>query len=75
MTEFTVQCVTWREKEFEVIKTRRVEAQNERQAAEMVCGGPLIQGETGARLRALVWPTALPAAIMPFAAPSTQWHG
>ena len=48
MTWFTVQCVVCRDEEFEVTKTIRVEAQNERQAAAMVCGGPLVQGETGA---------------------------
>ena len=74
MTWFTVQCVACRDENFEVTKTIRVEAQNERQAAALVCGGPLVQGETGARLRALVWPTALPAAITPFAAPATEWH-
>jgi hypothetical protein len=74
MTWFTVQCVVCRNEEFQVTKMIRVEAQNERQAAEMACGGPLIQGETGARLRALVWPTAMPAAITPFAVPSTEWH-
>ena len=70
MTSFTVQCVVCRDDDFEVTKTIRVEAQNERQAAAMVCGGPLIQGETGARIRALVFPTALPAAITAFAAPA-----
>jgi hypothetical protein len=74
MTWFTVQCVVCRDEEFEVTKTIRVEAQNERQAAAMVCGGPLVQGETGARLRAVVWPTALPAAITTFAVPSTEWR-
>src|SRR5258708_25584988 len=74
MTWFTVQCVVCRDEKFEVTKTIRVEAQNERQAAAMVCGGPLVQGETGAQLRALVWPTALPAAITPFAIPSTEWR-
>jgi hypothetical protein len=74
MTWFTVQCVVCRDEEFEVTKTIRVEAQNERQAAAMVCGGPLVQGETGVRLRALVWPTALPAAITPFAISSTEWR-
>ena len=74
MTTFTVQCIVWRDEEFEVTKTIRVEVQNERQAAMLVCGGPLVQGETGARLRALVWPTALPAAITTFAAPSTEWR-
>ena len=74
MTWFTVQCVVCRDEKFEVTKTIRVEAQNERQAAAMVWGGPLVQGETGARLRALVWPTALPAAITPFAVPSLEWH-
>ena len=74
MTWFTVQCVVCRDEEFEVTKTIRVEAQNERQAAALVCGGPLVQGETGARLRAVVWPTALPAAITTFAVPSTEWR-
>ena len=73
MTWFTVQCVVCRDEEFEVTKTIRVEAQNERQAAALVCGGPLVQGETGARLRAVVWPTASPAAITTFAVPSTEW--
>ena len=74
MTWFTVQCGIGRDGEFEVTKTIRVEAQNERQAAAMVCGGPLVQGETGARLRAVVWPTALPAAITTFAVPATEWR-
>ena len=74
MTWFTVQCVVCRDEKFEVTKTIRVEAQNERQAAALVCGGPLVQGETGARLRAVVWPTALPAAITTFAVPSTEWR-
>jgi hypothetical protein len=74
MTWFTVQCVVCRDEEFEVTKTIRVEAQNERQAAALVCGGSLVQGERGARLRALVWPTALPAAITTFALPSTEWR-
>jgi hypothetical protein len=74
MTWFTVQCVVCRDENYEVTKTIRVEAQNERQAAALVCGGPLVQGETGARLRALVWPTASPAAITPFAVPSVEWH-
>jgi hypothetical protein len=74
MTWFTVQCVVCRDENFEVTKTIRVEAQNERQAAALVCGGPLVQGETGARLRALMWPTALPAAITTFAVPSTEWR-
>jgi hypothetical protein len=74
MTWFTVQCIVCRDEEFEVTKTIRVEAQNERQAAALVCGGPLVQGETGARLRAVVWPTALPAAITTFAVPSTEWR-
>ncbi len=74
MTWFTVQCVVCRDEEFEVTKTILVEAQNERQAAALVCGGPLVQGETGARLRAVVWPTALPAAITTFAVPSTEWR-
>jgi hypothetical protein len=70
MTWFTVQCVVCRNEELEITKTIRIEAQNEREAAAMVCGGPLIQGETGARIRALVFPTASPAAITPFAAPA-----
>src|SRR5258708_29994285 len=74
MTWFTVQCVVCRDEKFEVTKTIRVEAQNERQAAALVCGGPLVQGETGARLRGLVWPTASPAAITTFAVPSVEWH-
>jgi hypothetical protein len=74
MTWFTVQCVVCRDEEFEVTKTIRVEAQNERQAAALVCGGPLVQGETGPRLRAVVWPTASPAAITTFAVPSTEWR-
>ena len=45
MTWFTVQCVLCRDEKFEVTKTIRVEAQNERRAAAMVCGGPLVQGE------------------------------
>ena len=70
MTWFTVQCVVCRNEELEVSKTIRVEAQNPRQAAALVCGGPLVQGETGARIRALVFPTALPAVITTFAAPA-----
>ena len=50
MTWLTVHCVVCRNQELEVTKTIRIEAQNERQAAAMVCGEPLIQGETGARL-------------------------
>jgi hypothetical protein len=61
-------------KSSKLLKTIRVEAQNERQAAALVCGGSLVQGETGARLRAVVWLTALPAATTTFAVPSTEWR-
>lgn len=72
MTWFTVQCLVSKNEKFEVTKTIRIEAQNDRQAAEMVCGGPLLPGETGPRLRAVVWPIAMPSAITTFAAPFAE---
>ncbi len=41
-------------------KTRKIEAKNEREAAESVCGGPLLEAGKLGQLRAVVSPLAKP---------------
>ncbi len=41
-------------------KTRKIEAKNEREAAESVCGGPLLKAGKLGQLRAVVSPLAKP---------------
>ena len=59
MPRFKVMCferAVWDEKE-----PRDIEAQDEREAAESVCGGPLsVRGKAG-QLRAQVWPASKPS--------------
>ena len=44
------------------IEPRSTEAQDEREAAESVCGGPLLEQGSLGKLRAEVWPPSLPEA-------------
>ena len=39
---------------------RKVEANNKLEAAEDVCGGPLVEGAKPGNLRAIVWPLDKP---------------
>ncbi len=42
------------------IERRGIEARDEREAAESVCGGPLVEAGKLGQLRAEVWPVSLP---------------
>ncbi len=58
MPKFTVRCYAggvWDNSD-----SVDVEAQNEREAAESVCGGPLLYDGKLGQLRAEVWPTSSP---------------
>ncbi len=48
------------------IKPRSIEAQDKREAAESVCGGPLIEAGKPGQLRAVVSPLANPSNKMAF---------
>ena len=47
-----------------------VEAQNEREAAESVCGKPLLEAGKPGQLRAQVWPVSKPSAKKMFYVPA-----
>ena len=51
---------------------REVEATNEQEAAELVCGGPLRDGGKLGQLRAQVYPPAAPKAKKLFYTPSSN---
>ncbi len=49
---------------------RDIEAQDEQEAAELVCGGPLIEAGKLGQLRAQVWPASKPSARKMFYIPA-----
>ena len=60
MPRFMVRCYEggiW-----DNIEPRDIEAQDEREAAESVCGGPLVEAGKPGLLRAEVWPLSSPSA-------------
>jgi hypothetical protein len=68
MSEFRVVC--WEAGDWNQATARVVEAQDEKAAAERVCGGPLVaRGKIG-QLRAQVSPVSKPASKMLFYEPA-----
>ncbi len=68
MPHFKVQCfesAIWENK-----KPRDIEAQDEQEAAERICGGPLIEGGKPGQLRAQVWPASKSGAKKMFYTPA-----
>ncbi len=61
MPRFKVKC--YERGKWDEIEYRNIEAQNELEAAVLICGGPLIEeaGKSG-QLRAQVWPVSKPGA-------------
>ena len=58
MPRFKVIC--YESGKWDKIDPRDIEAQDEQEAAESVCGGPLVEAGKLGQLRAEVWPVALP---------------
>ncbi len=58
MPRYKVRC--YESGKWDEIEPRDIEAQNEREAAESVCGGPLLGAGKLGQLRAEVWPVARP---------------
>ncbi len=69
MPRFKVQC--FERAIWDKIEPRDIEAQDEREAAVRICGGPLIEeaGKSG-QLRAQVWPVSNPSARKLFYIPA-----
>ena len=59
MPRFKVRC--YESGKWDEIEPRDIEAQDEREAAESVCGGPLVEAGKLGQLRAEVWPVSLPS--------------
>lgn len=69
MQSFKVKC--YEAAIWDKIEPRDIEAQDEQEAAERVCGGPLVEGRgKPGQLRAEVWATAKPAAKKLFYLPA-----
>ncbi len=60
MPRFKVRC--YERAIWDGIEPRDIEAQDEQEAAEIVCGTPLIEGGKPGQLRAEVWPPFSPSA-------------
>ncbi len=58
MPRYKVRC--YESGKWDEIEPRDIEAQNEREAAESVCGGPLLEAGKLGQLRAVVSPLAKP---------------
>ncbi len=69
MPRFNVKC--YERGKWDEIEHRDIEAQDEREAAVRICGGPLIEeaGKSG-QLRAQVWPVSNPSARKLFYIPA-----
>ena len=67
MHSFKVKC--YEAAKWDGIGARDIEAQDEREAAESVCGGPLIGRGKPGQLRAQVWPASKPSAKKLFYVP------
>ena len=52
------------------IGPRDIEAQDQHEAAERICGGPLIEAGKPGQLRAQVWPVSKPSAKKMFYIPA-----
>ena len=68
MQSFKVRC--YEAAKWDWIEPRDIEAQDEREAAEIVCGGPLIEAGKPGQLRAQVWPASKPSARKMFYVPA-----
>ncbi len=64
MPRFMVSC--YERGIWDNIKPRDIEAQDKREAAESVCGGPLVEAGKPGQLRAVVSPLAKPSDKTPF---------
>lgn len=60
MQSFRVRC--YEAGKWDKIEPRDIEAQDEREAAERVCGRPLVEGGKPGQLRAQVWSASKPSA-------------
>ena len=60
MPRFKVRC--YERAIWDKIEPRDIEAQDEQEAAESVCGEPLLERGVAGRLRAEVWPLSSPGA-------------
>ncbi len=68
MQHFMVKC--YHDGKWDKMDPREIEGKDERDAAERVCGGPLLEaGKTG-QLRAQVWPVSKPSAKKMFYVPT-----
>ncbi len=68
MKSFKVIC--YEAGKWDGIGSRDIEAQDEREAAESVCGGPLIEAGEPGQLRAEVWPASTHGARKMFYVPA-----
>ncbi len=68
MQSFKVIC--YEAGKWDDIGPRDIEAQDEREAAESVCGGPLIEAGKPGQLSAEVWPASKPSARKMFYVPA-----
>ena len=60
MPRFKVRC--YESGKWDEIEPRDIEAQDEQEAAESVCGEPLLEAGKLGQLRAEVWPLSSPGA-------------
>ncbi len=65
---FKVRC--YESGKWDGIEPRDIEAQDEREAAERICGGPLIEMGKPGQLRAQVWLASKPTAKKMFYIPA-----
>ncbi len=68
MQSFKVRC--YKAAKWDGIEPHDIEAQDEREAAEIVCGGPLIGRGKPGQLRAQVWPRSKPSKRKMFYVPA-----
>ncbi len=68
MPRFKVRC--YESGKWDKIEPRDIEAEDEREAAESVCGEPLIEAGKLGQLRAQVWPASKPSARKMFYIPA-----
>lgn len=68
MPRFKVKC--YEGGKWDEIEPRDIEAQDQHEAAERICGGPLIEAGKPGQLRAQVWQTSKPSARTMFYIPA-----
>ncbi len=70
MPRFKVKCYDYEAAKWDGIEPHDIKAQDEQEAAERVCGGPLIEEGKPGQLRAQVWSASMPSARKMFYIPA-----